>query len=68
VKQMKILYQGGFSREELLLYRPLIYRNVLDSVQAIIVAIRKFGFEWIIPENRVSDSLALYPLKGVHHD
>lgn len=55
---MKIMYQGGFSRQELLTYRPTIYKNLLDSAQAIILAMRKFGFNCFLHENRVSSNLA----------
>ncbi|PFH48897.1 hypothetical protein AMATHDRAFT_76484 [Amanita thiersii Skay4041] len=43
VKQMKIIHQNGFTNDELAVYRPIIYKNVLDSAQAIIVYMRKVG-------------------------
>jgi guanine nucleotide-binding protein subunit alpha len=50
---MKIIHQNGFSREELLSYRSIIYKNVLDSAQDIIGAMRKIGVDCQLPENRV---------------
>jgi guanine nucleotide-binding protein G(i) subunit alpha len=45
VKQMKIIHQNGFSGAELAEYRPVVYKNVLDSAQAIIIYMRKIGME-----------------------
>ncbi|KAH0825816.1 heterotrimeric G protein alpha subunit [Lanmaoa asiatica] len=54
VKQMKIIHQNGFTDEERMTYRPTIYRNTLDSAQAIVLAMRKIGFDCIDPSNRVN--------------
>jgi hypothetical protein len=53
VKQMKIIHQNGFTKEELLTYRPIIYKNVLDSAQAIVNQMRKLGVDCVLPANRV---------------
>ena len=53
VKQMKIIHQNGFTDEELMTYRPTIYRNTLDSAQAIVLAMRKIGLDCVDPNNRV---------------
>ncbi|KAF8177323.1 heterotrimeric G-protein alpha subunit, GPA3-like protein [Mycena galopus ATCC 62051] len=45
LKQMKLIHQGAFSRDELIAYRPTIHKNVLDSVQAVILAMRKIGVD-----------------------
>jgi hypothetical protein len=50
---MKIIHQNGFPREELLRYRSIIRKNVLDSAQDIIGAMRKIGVDCQLPENRV---------------
>jgi guanine nucleotide-binding protein subunit alpha len=54
VKQMKIIHQNGFTDEELMTYRPTIYRNTLDSAQAIVLAMRKFGLDCVDPNNRAN--------------
>ncbi|KAI9202943.1 guanine nucleotide binding protein, alpha subunit [Polychytrium aggregatum] len=46
VKQMKIIHQSGYSKEELLTFRPTIYRNIIDSTQAILQAVKKFGLTY----------------------
>jgi hypothetical protein len=53
VKQMKIIHQNGFTRDELLEYRPTIYKNLVDSAQAIILQLRKLQIDCELPENRV---------------
>ena len=54
---MKIIHQNGFSREELLTYRLTVYRNLVDSAQAIVLAMRKIGIDCETPSNRVSGCL-----------
>jgi guanine nucleotide-binding protein G(i) subunit alpha len=53
VKQMKIIHQSGFSRDELLAYRPTIYKNLVDSAQAILSRMEKLQLAPQTPENRV---------------
>lgn len=52
VKQMKIIHQNGFTREELLSYRSTIYKNLVDSAQAVVLQMRKMGADCGVPENR----------------
>ncbi|KAF8839840.1 guanine nucleotide binding protein, alpha subunit [Paxillus ammoniavirescens] len=54
VKQMKIIHQNGFTDDELMTFRPTIYRNILDSAQAIILAMRKINVDCANPANRVN--------------
>lgn len=54
VKQMKIIHQNGYSADELMLYRLTVLKNLLDSAQALVLALRKFQLEPEIPDNRVS--------------
>lgn len=35
LKQMKILHQNGYTREELIDYKPFVFRNVLDCAKSI---------------------------------
>lgn len=61
VKQMKIIHQNGFSRSELMLYRLTVIRNLVDSAQTIVLAMRKFALEPHLLENRRnSDVILLY--------
>ncbi|THU92776.1 guanine nucleotide binding protein, alpha subunit [Dendrothele bispora CBS 962.96] len=42
---MRIIHKDGFPEEERKTYRQTIYRNVLDSAHAIIIAMRKIGID-----------------------
>lgn len=61
VKQMKIIHQNGYSRDELLLYRLTVLKNLVDSAQAIVLALRKFEVEPSNIENReICDKVLRY--------
>lgn len=53
LKQMKLIHQDGFTREELITYRFTVYRNLVESAQAIVLAMRKKGIHCVVPENHV---------------
>ena len=68
VKQMKIIHQNGFSPDELDTFRPIIYQNVLDSAQAIVIHMRKIGQQCEQQNNRVGYyHTCSYFLLSVHH-
>jgi guanine nucleotide-binding protein G(i) subunit alpha len=52
VKQMKIIHQNGYTRDELMLYRHTIYKNLVDCAKAFVGAMRQFEIEVDNPENR----------------
>lgn len=49
---MKIIHQHGYTQEELLLYRLTVMKNLVDSAQAIVLAMRKFQIEPANLQNR----------------
>ncbi|KAL1921689.1 uncharacterized protein VTP21DRAFT_10331 [Calcarisporiella thermophila] len=51
VKQMKIIHLDGYSENERIWWRIPIYKNVHESIQAIIMALEKFGLKFDQPEN-----------------
>ncbi len=57
VRQMKVLHQGGFTPQELDSYRGTVYRNVLESAQATVQAMRKIGVDCENYSNRVRPCL-----------
>src|SRR5258707_5177597 len=59
VKQMKIIHQNGFTRDELMIYRPVVNKNVVESAQDVANAIIKFSLQPEIGANRVSQGLDL---------
>ncbi|CAG8732315.1 10667_t:CDS:2, partial [Acaulospora morrowiae] len=52
VKQMKIIHKNGYTRDELAHYRITVYKNLMDSAQAIVNATRNFRLEFQKPENK----------------
>jgi len=65
VKQMKIIHQNGYSKDELVLCRATIYKNVMDSAQALVMALRKFKMDPVEPVNRVyADNIMDYRLES----
>ncbi|KAL7417404.1 G protein alpha subunit [Mrakia frigida] len=53
VKQMKIIHQNGYTKDELLQFRLIVYKNLVDSAQAVVMACRKLGVDPEEPANRV---------------
>ena len=51
---MKIIHQNGYSKEELLNFRMIVHKNLVDSAQALVMACRKLGVDPEEPANRVS--------------
>ncbi|KAJ7936740.1 G-protein alpha subunit [Mycena leptocephala] len=52
VKQMKIIHQAGFAPAELAAFRPTIHKNAVDSAQAIVGALRAYGLDALLGEER----------------
>ena len=63
VKQMKIIHKEGFTDAELADYRPIVYKNVLDSAQAVIIYMRKIGWDFVGFSNRVCFLFPTFLLK-----
>lgn len=49
---MKMMYQNGYTEEELAQYRLVIYINVVDSAKSLITAIHSFGLEFAERKNQ----------------
>lgn len=62
VKQMKIMYQNGFSQQELVTWRLTVYKTLIESAQAIIQARAKINLDWTYPENKVSVSITYFQI------
>jgi guanine nucleotide-binding protein G(i) subunit alpha len=56
-RQMKIIHQSGFSHDELLVYRSVVNRNLVESAQALVLAMRKLGVDCVHGANRVSGTV-----------
>lgn len=57
LKQMKIINQNGYSKEELRSWRIIVYRNLIESVQAITQAISVLGLNF---ENQLNNVRYFY--------
>ncbi|CAO3616089.1 unnamed protein product [Cunninghamella blakesleeana] len=57
VKQMKIIHQNGYTRDELYTWRITVYKNIMESVLALISAMEKFNYQY---ENESNSKHALY--------
>ena len=50
---MKIIHKNGYTRDKLMEFRLVVYKNLLESAQAIVNAMRKLGVDAQLPTNRV---------------
>jgi len=50
---MKIIHQNGFDDRERAYYRHTIYKNLMESAQSTVLAMRKLGLVPEEPVNRV---------------
>lgn len=48
IKQMKIIHQNGYSREEMLSFRPFIYKNIMMGVEQVINAVEALEIDTIL--------------------
>lgn len=48
IKQMKIIHQNGYSKEELLAFRPAIFKNIEQALQQVITAVEVLQLESIL--------------------
>ena len=46
VKQMKIIHQDGYSKEDFVQYRPVVYSNTIQSLGAIIRAMNMLNIHF----------------------
>ncbi|KAH9067977.1 G-protein alpha subunit [Lactarius deliciosus] len=54
VKQMKIIHQNGYTSEQLAAFRPIIWKNLLQSASDIVNALAKFDLEPVTATNRAN--------------
>lgn len=54
LKQMKLIYSQGFSKNEKLEWKPVIFSNIIQSFKVIFEAMEELGIDFENPENEVS--------------
>jgi len=67
VKQMKIIHEKGYSSDECLQYRPIVFSNTIQSLIAIIRAMGQLKIGLQNPE-RVNDARKLFALANSVED
>jgi guanine nucleotide-binding protein subunit alpha len=50
---MKIIHQKGYSTDELLSWKLTVYKNIIESIQALITAVEKFDYKYEALEDEV---------------
>jgi len=63
VKQMKIIHEDGYSKDECLQYKAVVYSNTLQSLITIVKAMGKLKIEFEEAE-RADDARQLFSLAG----
>jgi guanine nucleotide-binding protein G(i) subunit alpha len=66
-KQMKIIHEAGYSKEECLQYRPVVHNNTIQSLLAIIKAMDQLKIEFA-DISRKEDSRQLFTIAGASQD
>lgn len=51
-KQMKIIHHNGYTKEECLMYKDIVYSNTLNPMKLLIASCQKFSIPIEDPENR----------------
>jgi G-protein alpha subunit len=54
LKQMKLIYAQGFSKNEKLEWKPVIFSNIIQSFKTIHEAMVELNIQFEYPENEVS--------------
>lgn len=67
VKQMKIIHENGFSRDECKQYKPVVYSNTIQSLAAVIKGMDLLGITWANPARR-DDAMLLFGVTARHAD
>lgn len=53
---MKLIYAQGFSKNEKLEWKPVVFNNIVQSFQLIFEAMQELNIEFEVKENEVSQS------------
>lgn len=57
IKQMKIIHQNGYSREEMKAFRPSIYRNLAMGLDQVLAAAEQLGLDAVLETSKEQISL-----------
>lgn len=59
VKQMKIIHKNGYSKQECMEFKAVVYSNTLQSILAIVKAMTTLGIDYVNPRSREDQQLLL---------
>lgn len=59
LKQMKLIHDDGYSKEELLAFREVIFSNTIQSMQVVLEAMATLNIEFEHPENETYKAVLL---------
>jgi len=68
VKQMKILHQNGFTKEECMTYKPIIVQNIVEALSAILQAMNDLDITLDDPERIVDSELFFQQIQKNNFD
>lgn len=60
VKQMKILHQNGYTQEERLKFKPIVYNNIIESLATILQAMSDLNISLDNPERNVDSEILFH--------
>ncbi|KAH7724002.1 guanine nucleotide-binding protein G(i) subunit alpha [Aphelenchoides avenae] len=63
VKQMKIIHENGYTQEERIAYRTVVYLNTIQSLMTIVRAMDRLGIKFQDPD-RIQDTQLFFALAG----
>ncbi|KAG8187785.1 hypothetical protein JTE90_025823 [Oedothorax gibbosus] len=66
-KQMKIIHEAGYSKDECLQYRPVVHSNTIQSLMAIIKGMGQLKIDFA-DHQRKEDSRQLFTIAGASQD
>lgn len=61
-KQMKLIHLNGFDSSELVAYTTIVYHNVLEGIQALVLGARKLGIG-MLKDNEVHNYISRFYLE-----
>ncbi|XP_042905576.1 guanine nucleotide-binding protein G(i) subunit alpha [Parasteatoda tepidariorum] len=67
VKQMKIIHESGYSKEDCLQYRPVVHSNTIQSLMAIVKGMGQLKIEFADP-SRKDDARQFFTIAGASQD
>ncbi|KAK4089947.1 guanine nucleotide-binding protein alpha-2 subunit [Purpureocillium lilacinum] len=62
LKQMRLIYSRSFSDRERLWWRPIIFRNIIESFRIMQMVMSDFNYQFESPDSKVRPTIRCYTL------